>query len=236
MLRDISLAIHRGDFISLIGPNGAGKTTLIQALIQSMTKNLRHHTKQNDAHDGGEKIIFDKTHPIVLGYLPQQQKRTNDFPATSQEVILLGLLAGRGTPKFISHHDHKKIDTILQALGISQLKNKIFSSLSGGQKQLVLLARALVAGGNFLVFDEPTTALDPSARQHFLTLLGHLNQQHHATVIFITHDLFDTKPYANKILYLDREVKFFGTPKEFSAVEHRLVTHPSTPITCHDHA
>lgn len=225
-LRQVSLTIEHGDFISLIGPNGAGKTTLIQSMVQAL-----------QAHNGGDKkIIFDKNKPIILGYLPQQQKRVSDFPATCAEVVLLGLLAGRGTPKFITRHDHEKVDTSLRTLGISHLKNNIFSLLSGGQKQLVLLARALVAGGNFLIFDEPTTALDPNARQHFLTLLGHLNKLHHTTIIFITHDLVDTQPYTNKILYLDRDVKFFGTPTEFTRVASRLTPQPHDSITCHDHA
>ena len=230
-LRHVSLTIQRGDFVILIGPNGAGKTTLVQTMVTA----LQGLPPRNALDHGNGKVVFDKSEPILLGYLPQQQKRLTDFPATSAEVILLGLLAGRGTPKFITRGDYKKIDASLHTLNISHLKHKIFSSLSGGQKQLVLLARALVAGGNFLIFDEPTTALDPVARQHFLTLLGHLNQQHQTTIIFITHDLADTKPYASKILYLDRDIKFLGTPKDFAAVERQLAQHPTDPITCHDH-
>ncbi|MGI9461968.1 MAG: metal ABC transporter ATP-binding protein [Alphaproteobacteria bacterium] len=224
-LKNISFTIKKGDFIGLLGPNGAGKTTLIKSIIAGI-----HHHKSY--HQYG-KIIFDKTTPCHLGYLPQQNNQIGHFPADGGEVVLIGLLANKKIPKIITHQDRQKIDAILTSLDAIHLKHRVFYSLSGGQKQLLLLARCLVAGNNFFIFDEPTTALSPKARQHFFNLISHLSQQHHATMIFITHDISEIKNHANKILYLDREIKFFGTTKKF--LSQRPPSSPTNPVDCHHH-
>ncbi len=223
-VEDVSLDIEKGDFIGLVGPNGAGKTSLVRAIIAA------RHQHANSQQKG--KILFKDTSHLRFGYLPQQHYQLPHFPADGGEVVLLGLLASKKNPKLITQQDKNKIDALLTSLDIAYLKNRRFSSLSGGQKQLFLLARALVAGNNFFIFDEPTTALSPTARRHFLDLIIHLNKQHQATIIFITHDIADIKDHANKILYLDRHLKFYGTTKDFIASNW---SQPAHAIACHDH-
>ncbi len=208
-LHDISFAIEKGDFVGLVGPNGGGKTTLAKAIL-GLVQNT-----------DGKIFLFGKELKkfvdfAKIGYLPQKQSSINQlFPATVKEVVFLGLLSQKKRPKRICEKDEKKIDQTLMLLGISDLKNKILSELSGGQQQKVLLARALVSAPEILILDEPSTALDPSSREDFFKLLQTLNQKTKTTIVLITHDTGYVGQYANKLLYIDRQLVFFGSIADF---------------------
>jgi len=117
--------------------------------------------------------------------------------------------------KKITISDHKKVDDILQELGISELKKRMLFELSGGQQQKVLLARALVSNPEILIFDEPSTALDPESRESFFQLIQKLNKQDGIAVILITHDTGYIGQYANKLLYIDNGLIYFGKFSDF---------------------
>lgn len=137
------------------------------------------------------------------------------MPASVKEVILLGLLSQKGLFKKINNNDLKKVDDTLEILNITKLKNKMFSELSGGQQQKVLLARAIVSEPEILIFDEPSTALDPNSREQFFKLVEKLNKKNRTTIILITHDTGYIGEYANKLLYIDRKMIFFGKLSDF---------------------
>ncbi len=103
----------------------------------------------------------------------------------------------------------------LDGLGIGEIATQSFADLSGGQHQRVVLARALVQQPELLIFDEPSTALDPKSRDGFFQLLEKLNREKGITILFITHDTVYIEKYANKILYLDGSVMYFGATEEF---------------------
>ena len=208
-IKNISCQIERGDFIGLAGPNGAGKTTLIKALLGLLPISSGKITLFGQA----QKSFTDFS---KIGYLPQKHSGINSlFPANVEEIVLLGLLSTKNFPKIITRADKKLVTKILDALQITQLKNKIFSELSGGQQQRVLLARALVSKPELLIFDEPSTALDPESRSYFFKFIQELNKKNGTTIILITHDTGYIGQYANKILYLDRELIYFGEIKGF---------------------
>jgi zinc transport system ATP-binding protein len=131
---------------------------------------------------------------------------------------MLGLLAKKKLPRRIISSDHKSANEILHELGIDGLKKRILSELSGGQQQRVLLARALVSGPELLIFDEPSTALDPESRNDFFQLIRKLNNEKDITIILITHDTGSIEQYANKLLYIDKSLKYFGSFSEFDAL------------------
>lgn len=208
-LRDISFSIEKGDVVGLVGPNGGGKTTLVKALLGLVPKTE------------GTILFFGKGMKHVdrfskVGYLPQQQSGINRlFPATVGEVVFLGLLPGKGRPKSITRADTQKIDDTLSLLGILPLKNKTLFELSGGEQQKALLARALVSRPELLILDEPSTALDPSSREDFFKVIRTLNQEKKITILLITHDTGYIGEYANKLLYIDRTLVFFGNISDF---------------------
>lgn len=206
---DVSCAIKKGDFIGLVGPNGGGKTTLIKAVLGLLPVS------------GGEISLFEKEIGVFkdfqkIGYLPQKRTSINSlFPATVAEVVLLGLLSIKKWPKKVSKDDWGKVDAILNDLDIAGIKDKMISELSGGQQQKVLLARALVTEPELLILDEPSTALDPNSRDQFFKYLKDLNSQKNTTIILITHDTGYIGQYANKLLYIDHKLVFFGEISDF---------------------
>jgi zinc transport system ATP-binding protein len=118
-------------------------------------------------------------------------------------------------PKRLFREDYIAAQEAMEILGITNLKGRPIGKLSGGQQQRVLLARALVHRPEILILDEPTVALDPQSREAFYATLQKLNQEKKVTVFFVSHDVVSIGKYASKILYLDRQVIFYGTFEEF---------------------
>lgn len=209
VLKNISFNVENGDFVGLAGPNGAGKTTLIKAilgLLPIVSGSIKLFSKS----------IADFDEWGSIGYLPQKSSTLNAlFPATVREVIGLGLLSQKKWPKQIKSADQQKISQILKELEITELKDKLLSELSGGQQQKVLLARALVSKPKLLIFDEPSTALDPESRESFFHLLQTLNAKEKIAIILITHDTGVIGQYAEKLLYIDKSLIYFGKFSDF---------------------
>ncbi len=194
-LKNVTLSIKEGMLLYVVGPNGSGKTTFIRLLT-----NLLSPTS-------GELV---RTHNH-LGYLPQKINQNPDFPITVEEVIYSGF---KKQSLFISKGDQKLIVDWLVKMQIGDLAKKPMNHLSGGQQQRVYLIRALISDPDFIILDEPTSALDPSFRTYFNEIIMEL---HHAgkTIIFVTHDLHETLCDCAHVLYIDQEVRFFGTYPEF---------------------
>ncbi|MBM3209152.1 metal ABC transporter ATP-binding protein [Candidatus Shapirobacteria bacterium] len=208
-LQNISCQIEQGDFVGLVGPNGGGKTTLAKTILGLLPP---HEGKI--ALFGQDSREFDEWQKI--GYLPQKHTSINPlFPASVGEVVSLGLLSAKKRPKNITTADWQEIDALLKDMGIFDLKSKLISQVSGGQQQKVMLARALISKPEILILDEPSTALDPNSREQFFARLEKLNKEAKTTIILITHDTGYIGQYANKLLYIDRKLVFFGNISEF---------------------
>jgi zinc transport system ATP-binding protein len=202
VLSDISFSVEAGDYIGLVGPNGSGKTTLAKVI-------LGFHRLQ-----GGRVNLFGVDHFMFrdwrkIGYLPQKITFFNPyFPATVREIVSLGLISQKIFPKILNKNDVSVVDEALRLTDTLEIKGKLIGELSGGQQQRVLVARAIVNKPDLLILDEPTTALDPEARENFFRLLGELNKKRHVTIILITHDMGSVGKYASKLLYLDKKIIF----------------------------
>lgn len=204
VLKDVSFSVQRGDFIGLVGPNGAGKTTLakcILGLVQVSKGRIVFSTKNGS----------EEKKSITIGYLPQNTNKINVmFPALVEEVVGLGLFFKKKYPKYFSLSDKEKIFSTLEMLGIELLQKRFFNTLSGGEQQKVLLGRAIISTPELLILDEPSSALDPEARADFFKLISQINKDQNTTIILITHDTGYIGKYANKLLYIDGRVVFFG--------------------------
>jgi zinc transport system ATP-binding protein len=231
VLKEVSFSIEYGDFIGLAGSNGAGKTTLIKAILGLVPIS------------SGSITLFNKPYRTFtdwgkIGYLPQKSSSINSlFPATVEEVVLLGLLSQKKWPKKIRKEDKAIVEEILADLGIFTLKKRMLSELSGGQQQRVLLARALVSRPQILIFDEPSTSLDAKSREAFFELIEKLNEKNGITIILITHDTGDIGKFANKLLYLDKKLVYFGTFSDFCKSEEMSVYfgEHDQHLICHQH-
>jgi len=209
VLDDISFRVQAGDYLGVVGHNGSGKSTLIRAILGL------------EEPDRGVVELFGTPQGRFrewqrIGYLPQRLKFFNpNFPATVEEVVRLGLLAGKTIPRSLTRADDEAVAKTLEQMGIGDIRGKLIGDLSGGQQQRVLLARAVVGGPDLLILDEPTTALDPETRENFYLLLERLNREEATTVILVTHDTWSIGKYANRFLYLDKRVIFDGTFDDF---------------------
>jgi zinc transport system ATP-binding protein len=209
VLEGISFRVSAGDYLGIVGPNGSGKSTLIRAIL-----GLAELDTGSISILGAPRSGFKEWRRI--GYLPQRLKFFNpNFPATVEEVVRLGLLAGKSLPRLATRADDAAVEKALQLMNIITIRRRLIGDLSGGQQQRVLLARAMVNEPELLILDEPTTALDPETRENFYSLLEHLNREQGVTVILVTHDTWSIGKYATRFLYLDKRIIFDGSFDDF---------------------
>lgn len=230
-LQDVTFAVEKNDYLALAGPNGAGKTTLVKTILGLMPR------FQGDIELFGKNIrVFDRWDRI--GYLPQRVNAFNPiFPATVSEVVGLGLLSQKKFPRRFGRDDAARISHTLALMDIADLEGKLIGELSGGQQQRVFLARSLVSNPEFLILDEPSTALDPPSRESFFDLLKRLNMSIGITIILITHDTAQIGKYANKLLYLDKKLIFYGSFLDFCKSDEmgHYFGQFSQHLICHQH-
>jgi iron complex transport system ATP-binding protein len=154
VLTDISFTIQRGEILFLLGPNGCGKTTLLDCVLGILKP------RQGDIYLNGTSIKDIKTWQIArqLAYVPQSHEKT--FPYTVLDIVLMGRASYVGAFSAPSRQDKAIAEDTLQMLGIYDLKDRPYTQLSGGEGQLVMIARALVQQTKLIVMDEPTAHLD----------------------------------------------------------------------------
>lgn len=202
-LKNVNFDLEDGDYLCIIGDNGSGKSTLMKSILGLVTP------KSGSIQYGAQL----KNHDI--GYLPQQTIVQRDFPASVYEVVLSGCLNKRGWRPFYSKEEKQRALNNLKKLKIEHLKGKCYRDLSGGQQQRVLIARALCASEKILLLDEPVTGLDPVTTQHLYEIIEELNRDYKMSIIMVTHDMNSGLEHATKILRLNKEVVFYGTPDEY---------------------
>ena len=207
VLSNISFSIEEGDILCIVGPNGSGKSTLIKGIL-GLIKPMKG------------KIKFNDLKQEFIGYMPQETKVDSNFPASVFEIVLSGTLNTKGLLSFYNKTDKERALNSLKILNISNLKNKCFCDLSGGQRQKVLLARSLCATKRLLILDEPSNNLDSKSKSDLYETIKDLNKNHHITIIMITHDLDHNNLIGNKILSLREDEIFYGNTKDFVKVIH----------------
>ena len=131
----------------------------------------------------------------------------NHFPSTVEEIVQLGMTKRNPTA----------LKRTLELMGIAHLSARLIGELSYGEQQRTMLARALISQPDLLIFDEPTTALDPETREIFYSLTDEMNRTNGTTIVLITHDTGVIGKYARNLLYLDKKIIFFGTFEDFCA-------------------
>lgn len=201
ILENLSFSVQDGDYLCIVGENGAGKSTLVKALLSII-------------YPMEGKIEFAPKIEKTIGYLPQKSYISRSFPTSCAEVVLSGRVASLPKRFFYSKEDKKIAYENMERLGILDLKNKSFSTLSGGQAQRVLIARALSASKKILLLDEPTSSLDPVASGNLYSLFEDLNASG-MTMIMVTHDIHVALKSAKHILYLGHMGSVYSEKDEF---------------------
>jgi ABC-type cobalamin/Fe3+-siderophores transport system ATPase subunit len=178
---DVSFALEPGEVLCWLGPNGGGKTTLLRTILRLL------EPRGGAVRVGGESVArWSRTRLArVFGYVPQAQ--AGIFPFTVRQVVLMGRTAHLGLFASPSEHDRAVADETLAALGIDTLADRAYTELSGGERQLALVARALAQEPRILVMDEPTASLDFGNQVRVLALVQALAARGIA-VMLSTHD------------------------------------------------
>ncbi|KYH34691.1 ABC transporter ATP-binding protein YxdL [Clostridium tepidiprofundi DSM 19306] len=194
-LHDINLEIKEGEFIGIMGPSGAGKTTLLN-IISTIDKPT------------GGKIIIDGDDLLKMDETKLSSFRRNKLGFIFQDFNLLDTLTVKENiilPLALSQVNHKdiekKVNTVANALGITDILNKYPYEISGGQKQRTAASRAIITNPKLILADEPTGALDSRASSELLQCMSNLNKTNKTTIMMVTHDAFAAS-YCKRILFI----------------------------------
>lgn len=188
-LQNISVTMQNGVY-GLLGPNGAGKSTLLNIL----TGNLQ--ADEGKLYLDGELVNTDDiAYKKILGYVPQQQALYPDFSVR----MFLEFIAALNNMQ--PAETEKRIDAVLMQVDLTEVKDKKIKKLSGGMKQRVLIAQALLKNPQLLILDEPTAGLDPEQRIHIRKLIAEVATDR--IVLIATHIVSDVECIANDIILLD---------------------------------
>lgn len=188
VLSRVNFELYKGDFWAIIGPNGGGKTTLLKLILGLLKPQ--------------SGMIIQNLNPNQIGYVPQITHHNMDFPIQVFDVIKMGFLRSSMFGFRISKNEQNIINEVLEQLHLKHLSHKPLSQLSGGERQKVLIARALVNQPTLLILDEPTSNIDPNAQNEIYKLLHKLNSL--MSIIVVSHDMAFALQYAQKILYVNQ--------------------------------
>ncbi|NVY96397.1 ATP-binding cassette domain-containing protein [Lactobacillus sp. DCY120] len=189
VFQQVSFQVQRGDFFSIVGPNGAGKTTLLR-LILGQLKPTQGHLHLN--------LALQK-----MGYVPQFRNLDSEYPLSAQAFVELKLTHSYWP--WLTASEKKQVAQALTAVHLQNQVRARVGRMSGGEKQRVYLAQALVAEPELLILDEPTASLDTQAKLEVMDVVAELNQRG-TTVILITHDEALLARYSTKKLVLGATV------------------------------
>ena len=198
ILEDIDLTIPDGVFAAIIGPNGAGKSTLIKLLL-----GLIEMQEGSIVIDGIPQKKWLRAHSF--GYLPQREEFDRGFPATARDIVLMGIAGTLPWGKrFTKEHEAKALEA-MRMCGIEEKVQAQIGSLSGGEYQRVLLARAIITDSKYLILDEPEAGIDRPGVTSFFKLLKKFNDAG-KTIITVSHDLHTLTKYCSFMICLNRRL------------------------------
>ena len=210
VLRSISLEVKRGEFIALVGPSGCGKTTLLNLMSGFDVPATGTVNRSESGH-----MIYQSD-----GLFPWR---------TAAQNIELGLQSASD-----EIHREKELQNILDLIGLNGFGNHYPHELSGGMRQRVELARALVGGNNLLLMDEPFSALDYITRLYMRREFVRLLEKRPRTVVLVTHDIEEAAQLADRVLVLTERPARIRSERMISLPRPRELTHPEVVKAVHD--
>jgi zinc transport system ATP-binding protein len=198
VLENINFSLKDKEFMAIIGPNGGGKTTLLKLMLGFLKPT------------SGEILIYSKlpnnTHELI-GYVPQHTNFSLDIPITVFDIVMQGRL--KKGKFFYTNVDKEKANEVLKTLKIEKFKNRKIKDLSGGQRQKVLIARALVSEPKIVIMDEPTSAIDTNGQKEILDLIENLD----ITRVVVSHDIKILLRKVDKIAFINKKAVIHEGPK-----------------------
>jgi zinc transport system ATP-binding protein len=204
VLRDVSLEIHRGEFVAVAGPNGGGKTTLLKLIL------------------GLEEPSAGRVelHVRRLSYLAQRARPGVDAPLTVRELVSAGRAPRARLVGPLGRDGHEAVREAIDRVGLLPQADRRLSALSGGQQQRAFIAKALAADPQLLVLDEPTTGVDAETQESLGALLEELHRELDVTILYVSHEFGAVESFVERIVLIRGEVVFDGPPSDLPGMWH----------------
>lgn len=209
LIHDICLNVKKGEIVTLIGPNGSGKSTI----LKSITRQLKVLggcviLDEDDMHNYSYKKLSTKMAVVLTERLKPEMMTCHDIVATGRYPYTgkLGILSGE---------DEEKVEAALTAVHALELGNRDFHAVSDGQRQRVLLARAICQEPDIIILDEPTSFLDIRHKLELLSILRNMAKEKQITVIMSLHEIDLAQKISDKIVCVKGEtISYYGAPEE----------------------
>ncbi|HEX5516075.1 MAG TPA: ABC transporter ATP-binding protein [Pseudolabrys sp.] len=205
VLSDVSFEIQAGEFIGVLGPNGAGKTTLMRAILGLL------------APGAGRIKVFGQLPECgnpAIGYLPQLRTVLPDLRIRGRDVIAGSLNGERWGLALSSRRDRLMVEETLEAVGAHELANRPLAEMSGGERQRLLLAQALIGSPRLLLLDEPLISLDARRQEIAIDVVRRVCRERKITVLFSAHELNQLLGTLDRVLYLGNGHAVLGSVEE----------------------
>lgn len=209
VIKGISLFVDPGDFLGIIGPNGSGKSTLLKLISRAL--NIR---KGEIKYEGTDiRKMRPKEYSRKVAFVTQDV--FVDFPFTVWEIVLMGRIPHLGRLELETQKDLDAARNAMKLTDTLPLKDKFIDELSAGERQRVMIAKALAQEPSLLLLDEPTSHLDIGHQTQALDLLRKLNRQNGLTIVIVLHDLNMAGEYCSRLI-LTHEGKVYkeGKPED----------------------
>lgn len=209
LIKDMEIHLPRGEILTLIGPNGAGKSTVLKSIAgQLRLLGGKVYLEENNLAEMKRGELAKKMSVVFTEKLRAEMKSCRDVVAT-------GRYPYTGWFGVLSKEDERIVDEVIELTHITEISGQEFERISDGQRQRVMLARAICQEPEIVVLDEPTSYLDIRYKLEFLSILQEMREKKGLTVIMSLHELELAKIVSDKILCLrGAYVERFGTPEE----------------------
>jgi ABC-type Mn2+/Zn2+ transport system ATPase subunit len=183
LLDGISLTVSCNEFVGIIGPNGAGKTTLLNVIagMEKFEGTLSIFGHREDWRRSRETCCR-------IGYVPQLFPIDPAFPIRAAEAVMTGAIGRLGLFRSPGRQEKEKSMRLMEMMRVAHLADRPLGQLSGGERQKISLARAILQEPDILLMDEPTANLDIAVQKEVLNLINEIHQQEPLTLLFVTHD------------------------------------------------
>ena len=208
-LEDINLEVRAGEVVTLLGPNGSGKTTLLYCIA-----GLYRPQRGQVLVDGKEVSKLPRREAAkIIGFVPQDHHPS--FPYLSLDVVAMGRAAHPGLLGSPNRRDLEIARRALEAVGASHLADRIYTQVSGGERQLILIARALAQEPKILLLDEPTAHLDFKNQVRVLSLVKRLVEERKLAAVLTLHDPNLASMFSDRIALMNNgRLAAYGPPEE----------------------
>lgn len=215
LIRDIEIRLKKGEILTLIGPNGAGKSTILKSMIRQLKPvagtvyldgEMMHKMSGKEVARKLAVVMTDRIRPEMM---------------TCEDLVATGRYPYTGTLGILSAEDHKKVLDAMKTVHALEFKDRDFTAVSDGQRQRVLLARAICQEPEIIVLDEPTSFLDIKHKLELLSILKRMVKERHTAVLMSLHELDLAQKVSDRVICVKGDcIQKYGNPEEIFSSDY----------------